>query len=129
MSERSGSEANSAIRGIEDWVEALEEGEAIDEVETRASVGTDTVDNQVDIASGSSNESVQGTRPCLGVYGELESDLDNRDVRINGYSVFKNNETLTPLIRKNKLCRLENCVVVKRSKPVFLSETAPVARW
>lgn len=30
---------------------------------------------------------------------------------------------------KNKLCKLANWAVVRRSKPVALSRTAPVARW
>ena len=33
------------------------------------------------------------------------------------------------MIVKNKLCNFENWAVVRRSKPVVWSTTAPVARW
>ena len=35
----------------------------------------------------------------------------------------------TPLITKNRLCKLANCAVVMRKRPVKESRTAPVAIW
>jgi len=71
--ERGGGEADTLVGGIEDRVEALEEGVPVDEVKTLTGVRAEVVDNQVDGAGGSTDVSVERTGEELSIGGQLES--------------------------------------------------------
>ena len=49
------------VRSIVDGVETLEEGQAVDEVETLAAVGAEVTDDEVDTVGAATNSSVQVT--------------------------------------------------------------------
>lgn len=61
MSERGGGETDTAVGGIEDRVETLEEGHAVDEVEAFTSGGSEVTHNEVHAVGIATNSSVQVT--------------------------------------------------------------------
>lgn len=71
-----GSETDTLVGGVEDGVEALEEGETIDEVETLTAGCAKAVSDEIDVPSNTANVSVKGTRPDLGIRSKLESGLE-----------------------------------------------------
>ena len=56
-------------------VEALKEGEAVDEVETFTGRRANAVDDEVNVVGRSSDYGVEGTRPRLSIGSELERRL------------------------------------------------------
>ena len=58
---------DTGIGGIVHGIEALEESEAQNEVETWATVPANVIDNEVDEASSTTNLVIEVTRPDLGV--------------------------------------------------------------
>lgn len=76
--EGGGSETDPLVSGIENGVEALEESEPVDEVETLAAVGAKIVDDEVDAASNTADISVEGTGPELTIGSQLEGSLCRR---------------------------------------------------
>jgi hypothetical protein len=64
-------EADALSGGVEDGVEALEEGIAVDEVETLTGVGAEVADDEVDAARDTTDISVERAREDLSVGGEL----------------------------------------------------------
>ena len=75
FSERGGSKTNTLAGGIEDRIEALEEGVTVNEVETLAGVRAKIIDDEVDAASSTTNVGVEGTGPELSVGGQLKGGL------------------------------------------------------
>lgn len=64
--------ADALVGGIEDGVEALEEGVAVDEVETLAGVGAKVVDDAVDASGNTTDVGVERAGENLTVGSELE---------------------------------------------------------
>ena len=58
---------DTGIGGIVHGIEALEESEAQDEVDTCTTGHASVHDNEVDNASSTTNQMIEGTRPDLGV--------------------------------------------------------------
>ena len=85
--EGGGSETNPLVGGIEHGVEALEESEPVDEVETLAAVGTKIVDNEVDAAGNSTDVGVEGTGPELTIGSQLEGALIQKISLENGVTM------------------------------------------
>ena len=75
LGERGSSKTNTLAGGIEDRIEALEEGVNVDEVETLAGVRAKIIDDEVDAASSTTNVGVEGTGPELSVGGQLKGGL------------------------------------------------------
>jgi len=75
LGERGGGKTNTLAGGIEDRIEALEEGVTVDEVETLAGVRAKIVDDKVDVASNTTDVGVEGTGPELSVGGQLKGGL------------------------------------------------------
>jgi len=71
--EGGGSETDTLVGGVEDGVEAFEESETVDEVETLTAGCAKTVGDEVDVPSNTANVSVKGTRPDLGIGSKLKS--------------------------------------------------------
>ena len=69
------SEPDLVLAAVVDGVEALEERVAVDEVEALAGRGADVGDDEVDGVVRAADGAVQGTRPDLGVGGELPGVL------------------------------------------------------
>ena len=61
------SKTDTRIGGIVHGIEALEESEAQDEVDTCTTVRAPVDDNEIDNASSTTNLIIEGTRPDLGV--------------------------------------------------------------
>lgn len=78
VGEGGGGETDALVGGIEDGVETLEEGVAVDEVETLARVRAEVVDDEVDGAGGATDVGVQRAGEELSVGGQLESSLYGR---------------------------------------------------
>ena len=70
------------IGRVEDGVEALKEGEAVDEVETFTRWRAEVVDDKQDVTWLTANGSVQGARPDLGVGGEAERGAPDVKVEV-----------------------------------------------
>ena len=75
IGERGSSKTNTLIGGIVDGIEALEEGHTVDEVETLTGVRTEIADDQVDVASSTTDLGVEGTGPDLSIGGQLKGSL------------------------------------------------------
>lgn len=59
MRERRSRETDTAVRGVKDGVETLQEGKAVYEVETRAGVRTNIVHNEVHAIRVAANDRVE----------------------------------------------------------------------
>ena len=110
----------------EDRVEPLEPNLAVDKVQALARWSAKIPNDQVDTVLVASDRSVQG--PLLGTVEHLYTLPSLRPLTGHTWA-FAVNSKVVPLILKNKLFRLANWDVVRRSSPVFLSSTAPVAFW
>lgn len=66
-------------------------------------------------------EQVSQTPKILGKQPKKQS------MRTGQICAFAVNSTVTPLMMKNRLCRLANCAGVSASSPVLSSNTPPVA--
>lgn len=69
------SETNTLVGSVEDRVEALEESETVDEVETLARVGAKVIDNAVDGSGNTTDISIEGSGPDLSIGGQAEGGL------------------------------------------------------
>ena len=67
LREGSSGKSNTLVGSVEDGVETLEEGETVDEVEAFAAGRAKTVGDEVNRVSNTTNVSVEGTRPDLGI--------------------------------------------------------------
>jgi hypothetical protein len=75
LGERGGGKTNTLAGGIEDRIEALEEGLTVDEVKTFAGGRAKIIDDEVDAASSTTNVGVERTGPELSVGGQLKGGL------------------------------------------------------
>lgn len=75
LGEGSVGKADALVGSVKDRVKAFEETKPVDEVKAFATWGTDVVDDEVDAATKSTDLSVEGAGPQLGIGGELESGL------------------------------------------------------
>ena len=122
--------SNRAIGRVVDRIETLEERLAVYEIEVCTAHGIDIINNEIDTVGRSSLSSVESSRPDLSVGCQLVSDLPFiKWAEITHYSPGKKERGLTPWMIKNKLFRFRNWARVRRSRPVSLSGTAPVACW
>lgn len=71
----SGGEADSFVGGVKHRVEALEEGETVDEVKTLSARSTQVVCDEIDVSSNSANVGVESTGPQLSIWCQCECRL------------------------------------------------------
>lgn len=71
-------EADTGVGSVEDRIEPLEERVPVDEVQARARVTANVVDDEVDVISAAANRGVQRARPDLSVRRETVGRLQNR---------------------------------------------------
>jgi hypothetical protein len=69
------SKTDTVVGGIEHRVETLKESVTVDEVETLTTGGANRVDDEVDVAGGTTNIGVKGARPDLAVRSESVGGL------------------------------------------------------
>jgi len=72
-----GGETDTLVGGIKDGVEALQESETVDEVETFTAGRAKVVDDEVDAVGVTADEGVEAAGPCLGVGGKGEGSAGN----------------------------------------------------
>jgi len=72
LGERGGGETDTVVGSVEDRVEALEESETVDEVETFTAVGAEIGDDEEDATGSATDISVEVTRPDLSISSKLE---------------------------------------------------------
>lgn len=121
-------ETDLGVGGVEDTVEALEEGLTVDKVKTLSRWCTEVVDDTIDRGGSTANVRVERSWPDLSVGGQCIRDLE---VRYEDETFDRKSRVwiLTEPMLKFKFWRLSYWVVVNFSKPVFLSYVAPVADW
>lgn len=83
-----GGETNLAVGGIEHGVEALKESVTVDEVKTRSAVGPDVSNDEVDVATGTTDRAVERTGPDLGVSGESVCGAADVEVEVGQGAVL-----------------------------------------
>jgi hypothetical protein len=76
-----GGETDTVVGGIKDGVEALQESETVDEVETFTAGRAKVVDDEVDVTGDTADEGVEAAGPCLGVGGKAEGNAVNVEVQ------------------------------------------------
>ena len=78
MRKRSRGQTDTVVGSVEDGVEALEEGKAVDEVEALARVRSKIPNDEVNVSGGAADCSVQRAGPDLGVSCQFKGSLGCR---------------------------------------------------